>query len=184
LASEPVEPAASSGPVHLVVGRLRKPHGLKGDCAVYPLTSDPEMVFAPGRSVCLKDLKGELVAGPLIVARSRGYHREWLVAFEGYDDRSAVESWNDRLLTAPADTLRGPIDDEVYVHELLGFAVLTEAGEPLGVVSAVNEMDTGLWLEVQGKKREFVLPYRKQFVKQVDRPGRRLLVDLPAGLVD
>jgi len=106
------------------------------------------------------------------------------MAFEGYYDRGAVESWNDYLLTAPADTLRSPADDEVYVHELEGFAVLTEAGEPLGVVSGVNELENGLWLEVQGKKREFVLPYKKQFVKQVDRAGRRLLVDLPAGLAD
>jgi hypothetical protein len=36
---------------HLVVGRLRKPHGLKGECAVFPLTADPELVFAVGRSV-------------------------------------------------------------------------------------------------------------------------------------
>jgi 16S rRNA processing protein RimM len=157
---------------------------LKGDCAVFPLTSDPALVFAPGRSVWLKDLKGELIAGPLVVARSRGYHREWLVAFVGHDDRSAVEPWKDVLLTAPVDTLRRPDDDEVYVHELEGFAVLTEAGEPLGVVSGVTEVETGLWLEVQGRKREFVLPYRKQFVKQVDRPGRRLLVDLPPGFVD
>ena len=38
---------------HLVVGRLRKPHGLKGDCAVFPLTGDPELAFAPGHDVWL-----------------------------------------------------------------------------------------------------------------------------------
>jgi ribosomal 30S subunit maturation factor RimM len=37
---------------------------------------------------------------------------------------------------------------------------------------------------VQGPKREFLLPYKKEFVKQVDRAGRRLIVDLPAGLID
>ena len=41
---------------HLVVGRLRKPHGLKGDCAVFPLTGDPELAFASGATVWLKDL--------------------------------------------------------------------------------------------------------------------------------
>ena len=34
---------------HLVVGRLRKPHGLKGACALFPLTDEPAEVFAAGR---------------------------------------------------------------------------------------------------------------------------------------
>jgi 16S rRNA processing protein RimM len=168
----------------LVVGRLRKPHGLKGDCAVFPLTDHPEEVFAPGRSVWLKNLKGEVLAGPLVIERSRSYHREWLVAFRGHSQREAVEPWYDALLTAPADTLRPPEEDEVYLHELEGFAVESSTGEPLGLVSGVMELKTGLMVEVQGAKREFLLPYRKEFVKRVDRGGRRLIVELPAGLID
>ena len=64
---------------HLVVGRLRKPHGLKGDCAVFPLTEDPDLAYAPGKAVWLKNLAGDVVAGPLIVERSRAYHRQWSV---------------------------------------------------------------------------------------------------------
>lgn len=62
----------------LAVGRLRKPHGLKGECAVFPLTEEPEDRFARGRALWLLNLAGETVAGPLTVARSRGYHRQWL----------------------------------------------------------------------------------------------------------
>ncbi|MBL8987144.1 MAG: 16S rRNA processing protein RimM [Gemmatimonadetes bacterium] len=169
---------------HLVVGRLRKPHGLKGECTVFPLTSDPEAVFAKGRAVWLMKLNGELVQGPLIVDRSRAYHREWLVAFKGYPERSAVEGWNDLLLSAPADTLRPPDDGEVYLHELTGFSVVDETGQALGIVTAVDEVVTGVLLEVQGKKREFVLPFRKEFVVGVDRERRRLDVKLPEGMVE
>ncbi len=169
---------------HLVVGRLRKPHGLKGECTVFPLTSDPEAVFAPGREVWLMKLSGELVNGPLIVERSRAYHREWLVAFKGYPERGAVEGWNDLLLSAPADTLRPPDDGEVYLHELTGFSVVDETGEALGVVTAVDEVITGVLLEVQGRKREFVLPFRKEFVVGVDRERRRLDVRLPEGMLE
>ena len=76
---------------HLVVGRLRKPHGLKGDVTLFPLTDDPAAVFAPGRPVWLVGLDGEEVAGPLTIERSRAYHREWLVKFEGTDGREALE---------------------------------------------------------------------------------------------
>lgn len=169
---------------HLVVGRLRKPHGLKGDCAIFPLTDDPATVFAVGRSVWLKDLDGGIVQGPLVIVRSRPFHRQWLVAFEGLGDRSAVEQWHDLLLTAPADSLAPPEEGEVYLHELEGFAVVDGAGEALGVVTAVDEIPSGILLEVQGRKREFLLPFRKEFVTAVDRAARRLVVSVPDGLID
>lgn len=167
-----------------MVGRLRKPHGLKGDCAVFPLTNEPEAVFAPGRTVWVTDLGGNIVAGPLEVSRSRGYHREWLVAFVGHLERGAIETWHDRLLVADEATLTPPAPGEVYLHELAGFAVIDRGGEALGVVSQVDELPSGVMLEVQGKRREFLLPFRKEFVIEVDRDGRRLVVELPDGLVE
>lgn len=168
----------------LVVGRLRRPHGLKGDCAVFPLTNDPATVFAPGRVVWVTDLAGTALAGPLEVSRSKSYHREWLMAFLGVTDRTAIDALRDGLLVADADTLAPPAEGEVYLHELAGFAVVAKSGEALGVVSAVDELPSGVMLEVQGKKREFLLPFRKEFVVEVDRGGRRLIVDLPDGLVE
>jgi 16S rRNA processing protein RimM len=169
---------------HLAVGRLRKPHGLKGDCALFPLTGDPGLVFAPGREVWLKNLAGATVAGPLRIARSRAYHRQWLVAFEGHLDVDAVKPWSGCFLTAAEDTLRPPETGEVYVHELAGFAMVDGQGTALGLVSDVTELPSGLMLLVQGPKREFLVPFRKEFVTAVDREARRLVVALPDGLTD
>lgn len=168
----------------LVVGRFRKPHGLKGEVNIFPLTDDPDLVFAVGRSVWLVDLAGAVVDGPLVIERSRGYHRERLVTFKGYATRDAIEGWRNLLLAAPAESLRPPEAGEVYLHELVGFAVQDAAGAGLGLVSDVDEMPGGVMLEVQGHKREFLLPFRKEFVKEVDRDGRRLVVDLPDGLIE
>jgi 16S rRNA processing protein RimM len=169
---------------HLVVGRLRKPHGLKGDCAVFPLTDQPAEVFAPGRELWLKDLAGDLVAGPLLVERSRSYHREWLVAFRDHLRIEAVEPWRGHFLAADAGALRPPAEGEVYLHELAGFAVQDVGGDPLGLVTRSVDTPTGLMLEVQGPKREFLMPFKKEFVVELDRAGRRLVVQLPAGLAD
>jgi 16S rRNA processing protein RimM len=169
---------------HLVVGRLRKPHGLKGDCTLFPLTDRPEAVFAPGRSVRLVGLDGDPLTGPLTIERSTAYHREWLVKFVGADSRDALEPWRGLFVAAPADELTPPEGDEVYLHELEGFAVRLADGTPLGLVSGVYELPAGLMIEVQGPKREFLLPYRKEFVREVDRSGRRLVVEPPEGLVE
>jgi 16S rRNA processing protein RimM len=169
---------------HLVVGRLRKPHGLKGDCAVFPLTSDPELAFAPGSEVWLKNLAGTVVAGPLTIARSRAYHRQWLVAFAGHFDVEAVKPWGGLFVVADGGTLRPPAPGEVYLHELEGFAMRDRAGAALGLVSQVTEIPSGLMLLVQGPKREFLVPFRKEFVVEVDRSARQLVVDLPEGMTE
>lgn len=166
------------------MARFRKPHGLKGDCAIFPLTDQPDEVFAPGRSVWVVDLAGEVVAGPLEIAHSRGYHREWLLGFRGRSTREDVEGWNGAFLAASADQLTPPADDEVYLDELPGFAVHDKAGKALGLVTAWYELPAGLTLEVQGAKREFLLPFKKELVQRVDREARRLVVELPEGLED
>ena len=168
---------------HMVVGRLRKPHGLKGDLTLFPITDAPDTVFAPGRAVWLVGLDGETVAGPVTIERSRSYHREWLVKFAGADRREAIDPWRGLFLAVPADELTPPEGDEVYLHELDGFAVRLPDETPLGLVSAVYELPSGLMIEVQGPKREFLLPYKKEFVQQVDRAARRLVVTPPDGLL-
>ncbi len=90
---------------HLVVGRLRKPHGLKGDTTLFPLTDDPGTVFAPGREVWLVGLDGATVAGPLTIERSRSYHRQWLIKFAGAESRDALDPWRGLFLAVPSDQL-------------------------------------------------------------------------------
>ncbi len=169
---------------HLVVGRLRKPHGLKGDCTLYPLTGEPETVLAQGRSVWLVGLDGETVAGPLVIERSRAYHRQWLVKFEGVEGRDAFEPWRGLFLAVPSDQLTPLAEGEVYLGDLAGFSVRLPDDTPLGLVSSVYEMPSGVMIEVQGPKREFLLPYKKAFVQSVDREARRLVVTPPEGLLE
>lgn len=168
----------------LVVGRLRKPHGLKGDLAIFPLSDTPDAVFAPGRQVWVLNLEGEAVAGPLTVERSRGYHREWLVKFAGLDARDDLEQWRGLFLGADETALAPLEGDEVYMSELAGYGVRLPDGTPLGLVTAVYELPAGLTIEVQGPKREFLLPYKKEFVREVDRETRRLVVTPPEGLIE
>lgn len=168
----------------MAVGRLRKPHGLKGEFAVFPLTAEPETVFAAGRTLVRMGLDGSLLGEPLKIERSRSFHREWLIKFTGTDDRDALEAWRGQFIGAEAALLKPPAEGEVYLHELEGFAVKDEAGTALGLVTSMYELASGLTLEVQGPKREFLLPFKKEFVLQTDRAARTLVVRIPEGLLD
>ncbi|MFI5234274.1 MAG: ribosome maturation factor RimM [Gemmatimonadales bacterium] len=174
---------AEDRPRQLVVGRLRKPHGLKGEFTVFPLTDQGEEIFAAGRKLERVDLGGTPL-GEVVIERSRPFHREWLVKFRDVDQRVMLDQWRGQFLAAPAAELAPPAEGEVYLHELEGFSVRDGAGMPLGLVSGVYELPQGLMIEVQGPKREFLLPYRKEFVTGVDRAERRLTVVVPEGLTE
>jgi len=171
-------------PRHVAVGRLRKPHGLKGEFAVFPLTADAAAIFGTGRRLVRLTLDGAVVGEPVEIERSRPFHREWLVKFRGLDARGDLETWRGQFLGAVAEELQPPGEDEVYVHELEGFAVRQEDGTALGLVTSLFDLPAGLTLEVQGPKREFLLPFKKEFVRQVLREERALVVVLPDGLLD
>ena len=171
----------------LVVGRLRKPHGLKGDVALFPLTDTPEEAFIPGRRLELVDVAGTVVGGPVVIERCRPYHREWLVKFEGIDSRTALEqmpAMRGVFLAASAAELAGPDEGEVYYHELVGFAVRLEDGTPAGIVSEFYQSPAGVTLEVQGAKREFLVPFVKEFIGPIDREARQIVIRPPEGLIE
>jgi 16S rRNA processing protein RimM len=129
------------------------------------------------------DIGGEPL-GELEIESARPYHREWLIKFRGIADRPTLDSFRGAFLAADAGILTEPEGDEVYLHELDGFSVRDEAGNPLGLVTNLFELASGLMLEVQGPKREFLLPYKKEFVVGVERGERRLVVRVPDGLLD
>ena len=106
------------------------------------------------------------------------------MAFRGHLHIDAVKPWSGHFLAAEVEGLRPPDPGEVYLHELEGFAVQDVRGGALGLVTAVVELPAGIAVEVQGPKREFLLPFRKEFVVEVDRDGRRLVVEPPEGLVE
>ena len=169
---------------HVVVGRLRKPHGLKGDCTLFPLTDSPESMFSPGHEIWLLDLEGRTVAGPLTVERSRSYHREWLVKFAGVDSRDALEPYRGLLLGVPQEALDPLAEDEVYLHDLIGMAVVSTAGEQIGAVTTFYELPHGIMLDVKTMRESVIIPYRPEMVVKTDIQARTIVIDDTLGFLD
>jgi 16S rRNA processing protein RimM len=149
----------------LEVGRVAKPHGLKGEVIVELLTDRVERV-APGVAL-------QTDQGALVVEYSRPHQHRWIVAFEGVRDRTGADALRGVVLRAES------IDDPetLWIHELIGSEVEDAAGRPLGKVSAVeaNPASDLLVLEAGG-----LIPLR--FV--VEHGPGRLVVDIPDGLIE
>ena len=137
-------------------------------------------MFQPGRALRRMDLAGTMLRSQLKSERSKAACiASGSSSSRGIPGRAgSLEGLFLRLGGHPGEAGRG---SEVYprVGGLRG-----PTRWPACLVSGLYEMPAGLMLEVQGPKREFLLPFKREFVKQVDRQGRMLVVELPEGLVE
>lgn len=169
-----------------IVGRVRRAHGIRGEVAVEPYTSAPEVVFAPGRRVFGGTAAGDPGPRPveLHVEHAEPLGSGWRVRFAEIPDRTTAELWRDRYLLAPRDELPPPDETQLYLHELVGLRVELADGSPVGEVVSWYEVPHGILLEVARGDGTVLLPYRPEFVREVDREGKRLVVELPDGLLE
>ncbi|MDQ6888112.1 MAG: ribosome maturation factor RimM [Gemmatimonadota bacterium] len=176
-----------SAPEMIIVGRLRKAHGIRGEIIVEPITDAPAEVFSAGRRVFLGTVDGELdPAGRIFeIASARSFKDERLIVhFAGIADRTAAERWPDRYLLLPAAELPPPAEGEVYYHELIGMRVELADGRAIGDVVEFFELPQGIALEVSHEGRTVMIPLRSEFVERIDRRERRIVAHPPAGLLE
>ncbi len=167
----------------LVVGRIGRPQGIRGEVTVQVRTDDPDARFAPG-AVLHTDPPER---GPLTVAGARWQNGRLVVAFDGLPDRNAAEALRETLLQVDARTLPPPDDeDEFHDHVLRGMAAVLPDGAPLGEVVDVLHLPHGDVLVVARADTgaEVLVPFVKAMVPVVDVAARRLQVDPPEGLLD
>jgi 16S rRNA processing protein RimM len=155
----------------LEVGRIGRAHGLRGEVAVTFLTDRPER-RTPGAVLVAVTTSGD--ERELVAASARPHQGRWLIRFEGIDDRSAAEAL--RGCTLHADELPSERDD-LWVHELVGAAVVDRSGTDLGHVAAVEANPAHDLLVLDGGGLVPVI-----FI--VDHDPERIVVDLPDGLLE
>jgi 16S rRNA processing protein RimM len=170
--------------MQLVVGRITRPHGVRGELAVDVRTDDPELRLAAGTALATDPA----AAGPLTVARARWHSGRLLVQFEGVGDRTEAERLRGVLLLVDSADLEDlPDPDEFRDHQLIGLAVRTLAGEHVGEVADVLHYGQDL-LVVAGRGKhagaEIMIPFVSAIVPEVDLPAGELRIAPPPGLLD
>ena len=165
----------------LVVGLVRKPHGVHGDVLVEIVTDFPERL-AEGVRFGLGPEEGPMTFHRVHDVR---YHKgQWLLGVEGIRQRDAVEEWRGLYLFLPEQSLDELPEGYYYEHHLVGLRCLSPEGEPLGEVTGMENEGPQARLVVRRGKREFLVPYVPQIVTGVDLEAGTLTIDAPRGLLD
>jgi 16S rRNA processing protein RimM len=178
--------------VELVVGRVGRPHGIRGEVTVEVRTDDPDDRFAPGRVLPTDPAE----SGPLTVERIRWHSGRLLVRFTGIEDRDAAEGLRGTWLVIDSADLPPTDDpDEFHDHELIGLTAVTVDGRKLGTVTDIRHLGQDLLVvdtaEGAGGESgqaedsgggEVLVPFVAALVPEVDVAAGRVVIDPPPGL--
>lgn len=171
--------------MELVVGRVAKSHGVRGELVVEVRTDEPEERFAPGAR-----LRGRARgSGPLrefTVESARQHSGRLLVRLVGIDDRTAADALRGTLFVVDSAELPPTSDpDEFYDHELEGLAVRHIDGSPVGTVTEVLHSAAGELLSVRTTDgREVLVPFVTAIVPTVSIDEGLIVIDPPDGLLN
>ena len=167
--------------MRVVVGRIGKPHGVRGVVTVEPRTDEPDRRFTVGAEFVVEDS-----ARLLKVEQTHWHSGRLLLTFEGVHDREAAEALRGTLLEIdrPSDEL--PDDpEEFYDDSLEGCAVELLSGEHVGTVREVVHLPSQDLLAIDRPgSAEALVPFILLFVPTVDIAARRIVIDPPEGLLE
>jgi 16S rRNA processing protein RimM len=167
--------------LQVTVGRIGRPHGIRGDVVVGVRTDEPELRFARGARLDT-DPAG---VGPLTVAATKWHSGELLVRFEGVSDRDAAAELRGTWLTVDSAAIAPPQDpDEFRDTDLIGLSVRTVDGTEVGAVADVLHSGQDVLVIKSADGREVMVPFVKPLVPEVDVKAGTLVIDPPEGLLD
>lgn len=165
----------------VVIGRIVRPHGYKGLVIVAPETDFGADRFQPGAN--LRGVR-ETERFDLTVATSRAHQGRWIVGFDGVASMDEAEALRDVELRIPDAALTPLPGGQYYLHDLVGCRVTTTAGEELGTVVRVDTGAGPATLAVETPNGEALVPFAESICRQVDVPGRGIVIEPPDGLLD
>lgn len=154
----------------IVVGRVRAPHGLRGEVRVEPLTDLAHERFRVGSRLRCDGV------GEVVIAAVRGTSAEPIMRFEGYADRGAAEALRDRELRVSRAEARRAAGEAYLWDDLVGLEASTPDGRKLGVVREVIRAGGADVLVIRDGERELLVPTLESVVREVDVPGGRIVV--------
>lgn len=168
--------------MQLVVGRIGRAHGIKGQVTVEVRTDEPELRLAPGAVLLTEPAS----AGPLTVADGRVHSGRLLLHFKGVDDRNGAEALRGTMLIAEIDPEERPEDpDEYYDHQLIGLAVVLADGTPVGELTEIAHLPSQELLTVKRPDgSEVLVPFVTEIVPEIDMERRRIVLTPPPGLIN
>ncbi|WP_406283668.1 ribosome maturation factor RimM [Streptomyces sp. NBC_00209] len=168
--------------MQLVVARIGRAHGIKGEVTVEVRTDEPELRLAPG-AVLATD---PATTGPLTIETGRVHSGRLLLRFEGVKDRTAAEALRNTLLIADVDPAELPEDpEEFYDHQLMDLDVVLADGTGIGRITEITHLPSqDLFIVERPDGSEVMIPFVEEIVTEIDLEEQRAVITPPPGLID
>ena len=168
--------------MQLVVARIGRAHGIKGEVTVEVRTDEPELRLAPG-AVLATDPAAK---GPLTIETGRVHSGRLLLRFEGVTDRTGAEALRNILLIADVDPEELPEEEgEYYDHQLMDLDVVTKDGVEVGRITEISHLPSqDLFIVERADGSEVMIPFVEAIVTEIDLEEQRAVIDPPPGLID
>lgn len=167
-------------PAFVVVGQIRRPHGVRGAVLVQPTTDVAER-FAVGARLWLVERAGRT---EVVVERLQSHNSGLIVHFSGFVDREQVEGLRGARLEVSRDQVPAGEDGFFYFFELEGCSCFDQRAGELGTVAEVIEDGGGLLLRIVSSTRELLVPFVKEYLTAIDVEAGRIDCRLPEGLIE
>lgn len=167
--------------MQLVVARIGRAHGIKGEVTVEVRTDEPELRLGPGAVLATDPAS----AGPLTIESGRVHSGRLLLRIAGVADRTGAEALRNTLLIAEIDPDEVPDDpEEFYDHQLIDLEVVTTEGAVVGRIEEIAHLPAQDLLVVRNADGgEVLVPFVHEIVPEIDLAEQRAVIDPPPGLL-
>jgi 16S rRNA processing protein RimM len=168
-----------------IVARLVRPQGRHGEILADLLTDFPER-FAERKLLCLLTSEASEVPAREVTLERHWLHKGRVVfKFAGVESISDAEALRNLVVAVQASERAPLADDAVYISDLIGCEIVDIASAP-GPVGEVTDVDRegGLLIVRSASGEEFLIPFAKEYLVEIDVAGKRMKMRLPSGLLD
>lgn len=169
---------------YIQVGRIVNTYGIKGDLKVLSDTDFPEDRFAIGNQVLI--VKGQEIIN-VTIDGSRSHKGSYLIHFKEFNNINQVEKYKTGLLAIRPDQQHELGDQAYYYHQIIGLKVVTNQGQELGHIKDILELGSNdVWVVKRKEvgKKDALLPYIDDVIKDVNLESGLVTVELMEGLID
>ncbi|WP_381793719.1 ribosome maturation factor RimM [Streptomyces niveus] len=168
--------------MQLVVARIGRAHGIKGEVTVEVRTDEPELRLGPGAVLATEPAS----TGPLTIETGRVHSGRLLLRFAGVSDRTGAEALRNTLLIAEVDPEDMPEDpDEYYDHQLMDLDVVLADGTEVGRITEITHLPSqDLFIVERPDGTEVMIPFVEEIVTDIDLVEQKAVIDPPPGLID
>lgn len=166
----------------VLIGRVARAHGNRGQVIVNPETDFPEDRFRPGRVFVVRHDQGPAVR--LAVSAARFHRGRPILSFDGVDTMDAAEAMSGAGLWLPASELPALGSGSFYHHELVGCEVRQADGRLVGTVARVEGPMEGSILVVETRRGDVLIPLASEICVRIDPAQRTIVIEPPEGLIE